>query len=92
MKHFSEFMVCGGYKADIIKEYFKDFYIYESDITVDLKNNSIKVHKNKMESWKVTLVNTGLNTLTTGRILKIREYIDGDEEFFMTYGVKRKNL
>ena len=89
MKHFSEygiteFVVCGGYKVDIIKRYFMDFYIYESDITVDLENNFIKIHKNKTENWKVTVVNTGLFSETGQRIRLIEKYID--EDFIVTYG------
>lgn len=89
MKHFSEygmteFVICGGYKVDMIKEYFKDFYIYESDITVDLRSNSIEVHKNKSEDWKVTVVNTGLFSATGQRISMIEKYVD--EDFIVTYG------
>lgn len=81
---FTEFVVCGGYKVDMIKEYFKDFYIYESDITVDLKNNSIKVHKNKTENWKVTVVDTGLFSATSQRVSMIEKYVGHD--FIVTYG------
>lgn len=89
MKHFSEyglmeFVVCGGYKVDMIKEYFMDFYIYESDITVDLKNNSVIVHKNRTEDWKVTVVDTGLFSATGQRVSLIEKYIDGD--FIVSYG------
>lgn len=89
MKHFSEynlteFVVCGGYKVDTIKEYFMDFYIYESDITVDLKNNSVIVHKNRTEDWKVTVVDTGLFSATGQRVSLIEKYVEGD--FIVTYG------
>lgn len=89
MKHFSqygltEFIVCGGYKVDTIKEYFMDFYIYESDITVDLQNNSVEIHKKKTEDWKVTVVDTGLFATTGKRVSMIEKYIDGD--FIVTYG------
>lgn len=89
MKHFSEyglteFIVCGGYKVDTIKEYFKDFYIYESDITVDLKNNFIEVHKNRSEEWKVTVVDTGLFSATGQRVSMIEKYVEDD--FLVTYG------
>lgn len=89
MKHFSEyglreFVICGGYKIDRIKEYFKDFYIYESDITVDLKNNSITVHKNKTEDWKVTVVDTGVFSATGQRVSMIEKYVGDD--FIVTYG------
>lgn len=89
MKHFSEyglteFIICGGYKVDMIKEYFMDFYIYDSDITVDLKNNTIEVHKKRTEDWKVTVVDTGLFSATGQRVSKIEKYVDGD--FLVTYG------
>lgn len=90
MKHFSqyglsEFVVCGGYKVNMIKEYFMDYYIYASDITVDLQTNRIEVHKKRTEDWKVTVVDTGLFTSTGQRVSLIEKYIDGDE-FIVTYG------
>lgn len=85
-KHgFKEFIVCGGYHVDMIKEYFQDFYIYESDITVDLATNTIEVHKNKTEDWKVTVVNTGLFSSTGQRVGMIEKYIENDT-FIVTYG------
>ena len=89
MKHFSqygftEFIVCGGYKVDTIKEYFMDFYIYESDITIDLQSNTVEIHKKKTENWKVTVVDTGLFSATGQRVSMIEKYIDGD--FIVTYG------
>lgn len=89
MKHFSqygltEFIVCGGYKVDTIKEYFMDFYIYESDITVDLQSNTVEIHKKKTEDWKVTVVDTGLFSATGQRVSMIEPYVDGD--FIVTYG------
>ena len=89
MKHFSqygltEFIVCGGYKVDKIKEYFMDFYIYESDITVDLQKNTVEIHKNRTEDWKVTVVDTGLFSATGQRVRMIEKYVDGD--FIVTYG------
>ena len=89
MKHFSqygltEFIVCGGYKVDTIKEYFMDFYIYESDITVDLQSNTVEIHKKKTEDWKVTVVDTGLFSATGQRVSMIEKYIDAD--FIVTYG------
>lgn len=90
MKSFStyginEFIICGGYKVDMIKEYFMDYYIYQSDITVDLKTNTIQIHKNRTEDWKVTVVDTGLYSATGQRVAQIREYIDEDD-FIVTYG------
>ena len=90
MKYYSgyglnEFIICGGYRVDMIKEYFMDFYIYQSDITVDLQNNAIKVHKEKTEDWKVTVVDTGLFASTGQRVSMIQKYIKGDN-FIVTYG------
>ena len=83
MKSFSayglnEFIICGGYKVDMIKEYFMDYYIYQSDITVDLKTNTVEIHRNRTEDWKVTVVDTGLYSSTGQRVARIKEYIDGD--------------
>ena len=82
---FNEFVICCGYKGHMIKEYFVDYYMLQSDSTFSLADERILVHENHIEPWKVTLVNTGLNTMTAGRILKIKEYIDSDE-FLLTYG------
>lgn len=90
MKHYSyfgyhEFIICCGYKGQIIKDYFVNYHTRQSDSTFYLSDRKMHVHDSKVEPWKVTLVNTGLNTTTAGRILKIRDYLDGDE-FFLTYG------
>ncbi len=82
---FNEFVICGGYKIDMIKEYFMDYYIYQSDITVDLQTNTIQIHKNRTEDWKVTVVDTGLYTATGQRVAQIQEYIE-DDNFIVTYG------
>lgn len=82
---FDDFIICCGYKGHMIKEYFTDYYIHQSDITVDLKNNSVKIHKSKAEPWQITMVNTGLDTNTAGRVLKIRKYLN-NEPFMLTYG------
>lgn len=82
---FNDFIICCGYKGHMIKEYFIDYYMNESDITVDLSNNDTTIHQNMAEPWKVTLVNTGLYTPTAGRIRQILKYT-GDEPFMMTYG------
>ncbi|MBO5055790.1 MAG: NTP transferase domain-containing protein [Lachnospiraceae bacterium] len=82
---FHEFIVCAGYKIDMIKDYFKDFYIYQSDITVDLLTNTIKIHKNISEDWKVTVVDTGLYSATGLRVSQAEKYIDGDS-CIVTYG------
>lgn len=82
---FNEFVICCGYKGQMIKEYFIHYYINHSDSTFYLNDGNVFVHENHTESWKVTLINTGLNTLTAGRLLRIKEYIDSDE-FMLTYG------
>lgn len=82
---FHEFIICGGYKVDLIKEYFMDFYIYQSDITVDLQNNTVQIHKNRTEDWKVTVVDTGLYSGTGMRVARIENYIE-DDTFIVTNG------
>ncbi len=83
---FNEFIICCGYKQHIIKEYFADYYLHNSDITFDFgSENKMIIHNNVAEPWKVTLVDTGLNTMTGGRIKRVKEYI-GDETFMLTYG------
>ncbi len=83
---FNEFVICCGYKGYVIKEYFADYYLHRSDITFDFKNdNCVTIHNNVAEPWKVTLVDTGLNTMTGGRIKRAARYI-GDEPFLLTYG------
>jgi glucose-1-phosphate cytidylyltransferase len=74
-----------GYKGYIIKEFFSNYFLHQSDVTIDLANNSMEVHQNESESWKVTLLETGLNTLTGGRIKRAKDYI-GDDDFLLTYG------
>lgn len=81
----NEFVICCGYKGYIIKEWFANYFMHNSDVTVDLSTNSIEVHDCKAEPWKVTLVDTGLNTMTGGRIKRIQKYI-GNETFLLTYG------
>ena len=82
---FNEFVICLGYKGYVIKEFFADYFLHTSDVTFDLEKNEMIVHNNFSEPWKVTLVDTGLNTLTGGRIKRIQKYI-GDESFLLTYG------
>jgi glucose-1-phosphate cytidylyltransferase len=81
----NEFIICLGYKAHIVKEYFLNYYLYNSDVTIDLKNNNLEVHLTKTESFKVTLVDTGLLTNTAGRIKRIQKYVD-NQTFMLTYG------
>lgn len=97
MKHYShygfnEFIVCAGYKQHVIKEWFADYYLHNSDITFDFTNhNEMVVHNNVAEPWKVTIVDTGLNTMTGGRIKRIEKYI-GNEPFMLTYGDAISNV
>lgn len=82
---FNDFIICCGYKGHIIKEYFLDYYMYQSDVSIDLATNNVIVHETIGEPWNVTLVNTGLKTTTAGRIKMIEKYVKG-EPFMMTYG------
>ena len=82
---FNDFVICLGYKGYVIKEYFANYFLHNSDVTIDIKNNSMEIHNNYSEPWKVTLVDTGLNTMTGGRIKRVAKYLD-DETFMLTYG------
>ena len=83
---FHDFVICCGYKAHVIKEYFADYYLHRCDVTFDFtRENKMEVHSNFAEPWRVTLVDTGLNTMTGGRVKRIQKYI-GDEPFMLTYG------
>ncbi len=82
---FNDFIICAGYKQHVIKQYFADYFLHTSDITFDLRNNAMEVHDNYTEPWRVTVVDTGLNTMTGGRVKRIQKFI-GDEPFFLTYG------
>lgn len=83
---FNEFVICAGYKQHVIKEFFANYYLHRSDVTFDFgSENSMVVHNNVAEPWKVTIVDTGLNTMTGGRVKRVKEYI-GDETFLLTYG------
>lgn len=83
---FYEFIICCGYKQHMIKEYFADYYLHNSDITFDFSaENKLTIHSNVAEPWKVTLIDTGLNTMTGGRIKRIQPYV-GNETFMLTYG------
>ena len=83
---FDEFIICLGYKGYVIKEYFLNYFLHQSDIEIDLQSNSHKVlNSNGNEAWKVTLLDTGINTMTGGRLKRIQKYV-GNETFFATYG------
>ncbi len=82
----NEFIICAGYKQNVIKDYFANYYLHRSDVTFDFANDGVvTVHNNVSEPWKVTVVDTGLNTMTGGRIKAVKDYV-GDETFMMTYG------
>lgn len=83
---FSDFIVCLGYRGYMIKEFFSNFYLHNSDITVDVGQNRIEYHDSRAEPWRVTLVDTGLATLTGGRVKRIRRFLHPEEPFFLTYG------
>lgn len=85
---YNEFIICAGYKQHIIKDFFNNYFIHSSDVTFDFTNNTnrLKVHNNMTEQWKVTVVDTGLNTMTGGRIKRIKKYLDDNEPFMLTYG------
>jgi glucose-1-phosphate cytidylyltransferase len=82
---FTDFVICLGYKGQLIKEYFLNYHLYNSNLTVDLANNSLEIHATKSEPFKVTLVDTGLETNTAGRLKRIQPYVQG-ETFMLTYG------
>ena len=83
---FNEFVICCGYKQHVIKEWFADYYLYNSDVTFDFtQGNRMTVHNNESEPWIVTLVDTGIDTMTGGRIKRVQKYI-GNETFMLTYG------
>jgi len=82
---FNDFVVCLGYKGYMIKEFFANYLIHQSDVTIDLRTNTSLIHSNNSEPWRITLVDTGDKTMTGGRILRVKEYL-GNETFMLTYG------
>lgn len=82
----NEFIICCGYKGYMIKEYFSNYALHASDVTIDLENRDIQVHEDRSELWKITLVDTGIESMTGGRIKRIKKYIKDDESFCLTYG------
>ena len=82
---YNDFIICLGYKGYVIKEYFANYFLHKSDVTIDLIQNSVKVHDSQAEPWKITLVDTGEDTMTGGRIKRVKDYLD-DESFMVTYG------
>src|SRR5258708_25976959 len=81
-----EFVICLGYKGYMIKEYFMNFVLHHSDVTIDAMKNSVTYHQSNVEPWTITLVDTGENTLTGGRLKRVRSYLDPREPFCFTYG------
>jgi len=82
----NDFLICCGYKGYLIKEYFANYFLHMSDVTFDMANNRMKVHQNKVEPWNVTLVDTGEETMTGGRLKRVADYIKDEEAFCFTYG------
>ena len=82
----TDFVICCGYKGYVIKEYFANYFLHTSDITFDLRNNTLEVHQTTAEPWRMTLIDTGLETQTGGRLKRIAGYLDDDEPFCCTYG------
>ena len=82
---FNDFVICLGYKGYVIKEYFANYFLHMADVTFDMEHNTMDVHNKNAEPWRVTLVDTGDNTMTGGRVKRVAEYIDG-ETFMLTYG------
>jgi glucose-1-phosphate cytidylyltransferase len=82
---FNEFIICLGYKGYFIKEYFTNYFLHQSDVTIDLSNNTLQTHQSQAEPWKITLVDTGKTSMTGGRIKRVQPYV-GNERFLLTYG------
>jgi glucose-1-phosphate cytidylyltransferase len=82
----NDFIICCGYKGYLIKEYFANYFLHMSDVTFDMKNNKMEVHQKRAEPWKVTLVDTGDISMTGGRLLRVKNYVQDDEAFCFTYG------
>ena len=87
----NEFVICCGYKGYMIKEYFANYFLHMSDVTLDIKNNKMEVHRKSAEPWKITLVDTGVDTMTGGRLKKIKQYLN-NETFCFTYGDGVSNI
>ncbi len=87
-----EFIVCLGYKGYMVKEYFANYFLHQADVTFDMGGNRIEYHDSRSEPWKVTLVDTGEDSMTGGRLLQVRKYLDPDEPFCMTYGDGLSNI
>lgn len=82
----NDFVICCGYKGYVIKEYFANYFLHMSDVTFDMRDNKMEVHQQKAEPWRVTLIDTGENTLTGGRLKRVAKYVEDEEAFCFTYG------
>ena len=82
----NDFVICCGYKGEVIKEYFNNYFLHKTDITFDMKRNDMTVHQEHAEPWKITLVDTGVDSMTGGRLLRVKKYIQDEECFCFTYG------
>lgn len=82
----NDFIICCGYKGYVIKEYFANYFLHMSDVTFDMADNRMEVHQRKAEPWRVTLIDTGEDTLTGGRLKRVKDYLQGEEAFCFTYG------
>jgi len=87
-----DFIICCGYKGYVIKEYFANYFLHMSDVTFDMSKNTMEVHQHNAEPWKVTLIDTGEDSLTGGRLKRIAHYVEGEEEFCFTYGDGVSNI
>ena len=88
----SDFIICLGYKGYMIKEYFANYHLHGADVTIDLVDNKLEYHHRRNEPWRITLVDTGMETMTGGRIKRVRDYLDPNEPFCMTYGDGLSNI
>jgi glucose-1-phosphate cytidylyltransferase len=87
----NDFIICLGYKGYLIKEYFSNYFLHMSDVTIDMSQNKMEIHQNQAEPWRITLVDTGEQTMTGGRLKRVKPYLD-DEDFFFTYGDGLANI
>jgi glucose-1-phosphate cytidylyltransferase len=82
----NDFIICCGYKGYVLKEYFANYFLHMSDVTIDMSNNAVEVHQRYAENWKVTLIDTGEHTMTGGRLKRVGDFLKGEKEFCFTYG------
>lgn len=88
----SDFVICCGYKGYLIKEYFANYFLHTSDVTFDIQENEMEIHERNAEPWRVTLIDTGENTMTGGRVKRVASYLDEEEAFCLTYGDGLSNV